>query len=294
MRRKARHDEGFAALPGGDDAVVADPGAGFVARQEKGLAGDIPVAPVAVVRAHGDLKLLSGALEEELLRQNLEARAGRHIGCVVRRASFEPADERLVEFAALVEFLAARVRGVAVRFRHEHRGLGDGEIDPATGLLAGQAIVILFRIEAPEREHEAVLAACGTVAAIALRFHEDGHHIEPEADRLLHGRLLDLHRHLHRLALPLDLQLRLPIRQRIDHALFHPGFRRIGEGEFRLRRDIPMHARRFRDADDDGLLIALKLQIYIRREDVEVRLHRGEDAGGRGAKSGSKKKAGDE
>ena len=57
-------------------------------------------------------------------------------------------------------------------------------------------------IEAEERDAESILAACRTVAAprIAAGPHEDGHHVEPEAERRLHRRLRDLHRERDRLA----------------------------------------------------------------------------------------------
>ena len=73
---------------------------------------------------------------------------------------------------------------------------GHGQVDPPAAHLAGEAVVVAVGVEAEEREPEAVLAAGRAVAAagVAAGPHEDGHHVEPEADRRVDRRLRDLDR----------------------------------------------------------------------------------------------------
>ena len=82
--------------------------------------------------------------------------------------------------------------------------------------LAREAVVVAVRVEAEERQAEAVLAAGRAVAAaqVAAGPHEDRHHVELEADRPIHLRVLDLDRHRDRLAAELDLQLGRAVGQR--------------------------------------------------------------------------------
>jgi len=62
---------------------------------------------------------LAGALQHQVLGQNFDARAGRHVGRVIRGAGFEPADQGLCGLAVLLENLAAGVRRRAVDFRKQ-------------------------------------------------------------------------------------------------------------------------------------------------------------------------------
>ena len=85
---------------------------------------------------------------------------------IVRRPGFEPAERSSdVVRSSVVEALAAGVRHLAGGL-FEDQALGrQGQVDAAAVDLAGQPIVIAVRIEAEQRQAEAVLAAGRPVAA---------------------------------------------------------------------------------------------------------------------------------
>jgi hypothetical protein len=96
---------------------------------------------------------------------------------------------RFVELGLRLEALAARVLDGARRLLDQEALLGDRDADAAAGHLAGQAEPVAVGVEPEEREAEAVLAARGAVAGagVAAGAHEDGHHVELEADRAVGG-----------------------------------------------------------------------------------------------------------
>jgi hypothetical protein len=87
---------------------------------------------------------------------------------VVFGTGADPVDEGLVGGAVFFEELAAGVGNGSDGLGEEQRLLGQGEIDPAAGVFAGQAEVVALGIEAEQREVEAVLAAGGAVAGAGV------------------------------------------------------------------------------------------------------------------------------
>ncbi len=80
--------------------------------------------------------------------------------------------------------------------------LGNGEIQAATGHLAGDTDKVTGRVHAEERGAETIFAACGTVAAalIATAAHEHRHAIQAEGDGAVLLTTFDLDQSLHRLS----------------------------------------------------------------------------------------------
>ena len=203
------HHERLAAVAGGDQAVGGDGRRDVVVGQEDGQAGDVAVGAVGVAGPDGQLLGRALAVEDGLLGIEVDADDLGQLGdVVVGGAGLDPAVERLVELAAGSNRLPPVCVHGADRLL-EQRAVGrDGQVDPAADHLAGQAEVVALGVEAEERDPEPVLAARGAVAApgVAAGPHEDRHHVEPEAERRLHGRLRDLHRHGDRLAAEGDRQ----------------------------------------------------------------------------------------
>ena len=219
VRLEPGHHERLAALAGGDESVGADRGRDVVIRQENGQAGDVAVGAVGVAGPHGELLGRALAVEDGPLGIEVDADDfGQLGGVVVGRAGFDPAVQRLVELAARLEPLAAGVIDGARRLREQGAVRGHGQVDPAPDHLAGQAEVVAFGVEAEERDAKAVLAPRRPVAAsgVAAGPHENRHDVEPEAERRLHRRLRDLHRHGDRLAAVGDRKRRRAVGRRVE------------------------------------------------------------------------------
>ena len=156
---EARHDEGFAAFVGGDEAGLGDLGGAFVVGDEGAEAGDVAVGAVGVTGAHGELLRRAGAFEHGLGRINFHVHHRGHIARVFGRAGLQPLNHGLVEIAVGFDGFAAGVLHAAGGFFEEEAVVGEGEIDAATDLFARDAVVIAIGIEAEHGEAEAVLAA---------------------------------------------------------------------------------------------------------------------------------------
>ena len=87
--------------------------------------------------------------------------------------------------------LAAGVGRRAINFGHQQALARHRQIDAAKPDLVRQPVIIAVRIVTEKRQHEAVLAAGGSVATagVAAGAHENRRHVEFETDRPLHARL---------------------------------------------------------------------------------------------------------
>ena len=100
-------------------------------------------------------------------------------------------------FVPFFDLRAAAVRHHVGGLLNQQTFFDECQIDPSATDLAGEAVVIAVWIKTEERQAKAVLAAGGAVATarVAASLHENGHHIELEADGDHLPRPLDVDRH---------------------------------------------------------------------------------------------------
>ena len=152
--------------------------------------------------------------------------------------------------------------------------VGNRKIEPPLGLLVREAIVVAVRIEAEEREAEAIFAASRAMATadVAAGPHEHGHHIELETNRRIDRGLLHADRYIDMMRLERNGELGVAI-----------GFRgkAIGitrdaivavELPSRFIGDVPRDAVGIFDLHDDRLRIARGRQRDFAGVHVKFRL----------------------
>ena len=110
----------------------------------------------------------------------------RHIGDIphiVGRPRFDPGEQRVVQFAVLLEEFSPGVRHGGGRLEKQQALRGDRGVHPPPGDLFDGAAVVPRRIVTKQREHEAVFAPRGAVARarVAARAEKDRHHIATKA-----------------------------------------------------------------------------------------------------------------
>ena len=127
-----------------------------------------------------------GAFQDRRLGEDVDAGELGDVGRVIRRAGGEPGHQSLVEPAVGAEAHAAGVLHRAQAFPHDQALLGEREVDAPANLFAREPVIIAIRVEAEQREVEAVLAARRAVACarVAAGLHEHRHHVELETDWL--------------------------------------------------------------------------------------------------------------
>ena len=243
----------------------------IIAAQEKTHRSHIAIRPVGIPSTHSQPEFLLRRLQQQLLRQNLNADRLHHIRFVIRRTRLQPAQNASRTLTLLREQLSSRVRRLAHAFRDDHRGLRQREIDATPDHLPRQPEIIPLRVIAKQRQPETILSPRRTVAtpAVAAIAHKDRHYIIAKRNRHILPRRLHLHRHLHRLPRKLHLQRSRPVTQRQHRPIHHLRHLRIRESEPRLPRHIAMHPIPLREPAHQRLPVAEKLQIHLRRKHLK-------------------------
>ena len=271
MRFVAGHNERFAPGGGSDQAVDRDGGGVVVVGHEGGERGDVPVGAVFIA-GPGD-ELLRGPFPFHHPARWVEVHAQdsrRRLG-VVWRAGFQPLHQDDVVLALHGELLAAGMRHGTDALLDEQAVLGRGQIDAANADFAGQPIVVPLRVEAEQREAEAVLAASRPVATarVAAAPHEDRHHIQLKADPSLGGGFLHGNRGDRFEPLILRFERGLAIHCGIKDILILPHQIRRGDFHRALAGDIQRHPVIAGRHHNEPLQVLLGLQVDVRRIDVE-------------------------
>ena len=147
-RVEAGHDERLAALSSRDDSALGDLRARLVVADEHRERGHVAVAAVGILRANDETLEGIGTFEDRLLRRDFQADDAGDIRGVLQRALLNPLQRGAVEFAILLESLAARVRDRAKALFEQQAFLGQGEVDAPTDLFPRQPVVIAVRVVA--------------------------------------------------------------------------------------------------------------------------------------------------
>ncbi len=268
---KAGHDECFAALAGGDDAIGIDFGGAIVVGKEERELGDIAIGAIGVSRTHRHALLGTLTFEHRLLGQNLHGDRLDHIGRIARRICGKPADDGVVFIAAFFHAVAAGVRHQARAFEHDQRFFRQGEIGTANRHFAGDAKVIAIGIVAKERKTKAIFAASSAVtgAGVAAGAKEDRHDIVLEADGPIFGSVFDFDGHAQRVSAVFDFELRLAICSRREHVALHLDEGGVLEGVLGLIGDIKRDAIGELGLHDNRLPIAQRGEAHIGGEDLD-------------------------
>ena len=202
----------------------------------------------------------------------------RRLSLVQRNTGFDPAHQRAVVLAVGVEQLAARMRNRADRFFDQQTRFGPRQIDAASALFAGCAIVVADGVEAEQRQSKAVLAAGGAVATarVAAGPHEDRHHVQMETDRPVGRRVHDGDRRFGLMALVLGDQLGGAVGHRVQGRVVQPGHALGAQPHHRVAGDVQCHSVVAAGHDQHPLIVPLSAQVDVRRIDVDS-----SDLGGR-------------
>src|SRR5690606_21495303 len=115
---EAGHDERFAALAGGNHAVLVHGRGHIVVGEEDGKVGHVAVHAVRVSCPHGELVRLA-AFEDQFPRQDLHRGGRGDVGAVVGGAGGDPLDQCLDVLTVGGQRTAARVRDAADRFLNQ-------------------------------------------------------------------------------------------------------------------------------------------------------------------------------
>lgn len=221
--------------------MVVDGGGVVVRSGKRGQRGDIAIGAIGIFRQHGERNADVFALEHQFGWFERDGGGVGDFGIVIdERALADPFEHDFVGGAAFFKQLAPGVRHIAHGFGDEQGFLGQGEIDAASGELMGDAEMIAVRIEAIQRELEAILAAGSAVAGtgIATSGGQHGHDIELEGNFACDVGLFDGDGNLAGLSTVGDDQLGAAILEWRECGFLELRERGIGEGEFRLQGDV--------------------------------------------------------
>ncbi len=175
-----------------DQAGRADLGHLDVVRLELGRAGHVFGCAVGVM-GHDQNLLLALLAHRPLGREHVDPHDGRVVFVAVGHALQNPAPHQPVGVRILLQPGAAAVRGRADRLEQQQALIRRGRKQPPAAALFDQVLEIFPRLEAQQRQLEAVLPARFAVAAaaIAAQFGEDRHDLIGEVDQRLVAQPLD-------------------------------------------------------------------------------------------------------
>ncbi len=271
---EAGEDEGRASPAALHHTVLADAGDRLVVAQVERQPGDVAHRAVRVFRQHNSRLRAALAGEDDLAREQLQANGDRCFAAVVRCPGLEPAQQGLVVVVVGVEEFAAGVGHGAGGLLQHQALLRHRQVHAPADQLPGQAVVVAGRVEAEQRQVEAILAAGGTVATavVATVLHEHGHHVQPETDRPRPGRVLDQHRHFRLEAGVLDEQERAAVLLWGQRLAGDARQCRVSQQPFGGQRDIPGDALAIHDLDNEALAVVLPTEHHRRGEDLQCGL----------------------
>ena len=171
---------------------AVDGGQLCLVRFEHRQARHVTLAAVAVVADHGQL-LPTVKRHLALLGDDADAFDHRVVGTPERHPLADPADQQLALVRILGQPSPATVRKEVCRLRDQEGELGIGGKDPPAARLVDEEGVVLGRLEAEEREAEAVLPVRLPVAAtgVAAEPGEDRNDLIGKADGELLSRPFD-------------------------------------------------------------------------------------------------------
>ena len=177
--RKTGHHEGLAGVAARDQSLVVDLRGGLVARAQYRELGDVAVAAVLVDGANDEVLLLIRARHHHFFGTDLDPGDLQGLVRVTDRAGRDPVANGRVGRALRIKPLAALVSDLQGRLAQHQTFFGSGGVEAAPLVLPRQPLVVLLRIEAEQRELEAVLAGSRAVTAarIAALLREDGHDV---------------------------------------------------------------------------------------------------------------------
>jgi hypothetical protein len=272
-RGEPGHHVRLAAGLGGHLAGLVDRGRRVVVAQEHDWLVTSRSVPSEYFARATSCWVAPVAAEHDLVRVQLERHRLGDLLRVVRGTGLQPPEHRPVQVVALLDELPAGVLDGPEGLGDQQALLGDGEVDPAGGLGAGDAVVVAGRVVPEQGQHEPVLAPGRPVApaAVAVGLEEHGHHVEPKADRPLGLGVLDRQRERDGLAVVLDDDLPNPVAERAESAALDLGQLRVGDGDLGRGRHVGCHAVGPGDLDDEVLVVLRGLQGDVGREHLERR-----------------------
>ncbi len=269
VRIETGHDEGLAPVLCGHQPVHVDRCRVVVIAEEERLRGDVAVGAVGIDRPCRHLLRGIHAVEHDLRRIDLNAFNGWHFGWrgVVFCAFDKPAPNRGVILFALLDLLATAVRHGVGALGENQAVIRQGEIDPPSADLTGDPLVVGSGVESKERQAEAVLAPCRTVAGsgVAAVSHKNRHDVEPETEMRILGRPLHMHRHAEGLATGGDLQRGVAIGKRIERGVLNSRERWIRQSKCRFPGEIAGDAAGLHELDHHRLTVLCRRKMHIRR-----------------------------